>query len=84
MTEDEIRTLGREVHRMWHEGATPAAGLTALKARLALELGGVAIDDMPAALRAFTMGGVRIMFRTIWGKRGCRSRLGICDDPREV
>jgi hypothetical protein len=79
VTEDETRTLGREIHGMWHEGAPPADGLDALKARLAAAPGGVAIDDMPAALRAFTMGGVRIMFRTIWGKRGCRSKLGICD-----
>jgi hypothetical protein len=84
MTEDETRTLGREIHGMWHGGASAEKGLTRLKCRLATAPGGSPIDDMPPALRAFTMGGVRIMFRTMWGKRGCRSKLGICDAAHKV
>jgi hypothetical protein len=84
MTDDELERLGREIHGMYHAGASRDEAFTRLKNRLTKNYR--RIDDMPWPIRQWCLGGARILFRGMWSDRPCKhqGRLDICDASSKV
>jgi hypothetical protein len=86
MTDDELERVGREIHGMFHAGATETEAFARLKGRLTKNAR--RIDDMPWLIRLWCTWGARILFRGMWSTAPChpatRGRLVICDASRQI
>lgn len=78
----ELEAIGREIHGMWHAGATESEGLARLKTRLSQGR----YDRLPWLLRPVFNRAVKTVLGHIWGPEHCGPdhEIVICDEPRQV
>ncbi|HXC83865.1 MAG TPA: hypothetical protein VNV62_18610 [Trebonia sp.] len=81
-TDAELEAIGREIHGMWHAGATEADGLTRLRARLS----NGRYDKLPRLLRPVFNRVTRTVLASMWGPDHCGPdhEIVICDEPADV
>lgn len=82
LTDAEVEAIGREIHRMWHAGATEAEGLDRLKTRLSRGQ----YDKIPRLLRLVADRHVKRVLGFMWGPSHCGPdhEVVICDEPADV
>lgn len=82
LTDDELDAVAREVHGMWHRGATEAEGLERLKTRLSRGQ----YDKLPWLLRPFFDRVIKRHLGSMWGAEHCGPDhdVVICDEPSDV
>jgi hypothetical protein len=84
MTDPELEAVGREIHGMYHAGASRDEAFARLRDRMTKDHRRIA--DMPFPLRQWCLWGVRILFKTMWQDGPCKhqGRLDICDASSKV
>jgi len=82
MSEPDAAAIAREVHAMWHAGATREEGLERLRTRMSQGR----YDELPGPLRLLFRPLLRRILNGIWGPEHCGPghEVVICDAAREV
>lgn len=78
----EIEAIGREIHGMWHAGATEADALARLKTRLSQGR----YEQIPRIFRPVFNRAVKNALGCMWGPGHCGPdhEVVICDEPADV
>jgi len=81
-TDGEVEALGREIHGMFHAGATEAEALARLRTRLSRG----AYDKLPRLLRPIFDRATKNSLGHMWGPDHCgpNHEVVICDEPADV
>ena len=81
LNDDEIVDLARELHRMWHAGASQAEAIERAQRRLSRGQW----QTIPRLYRPWFTGFIKIAFlRPVWGDQACGPDhdVVICDEPQ--
>jgi hypothetical protein len=81
-TDAEIEAIGREIHGMYHAGATETEALGRLKVRISQGR----YDDLPRLLRPVFNRAIKAALGSMWGPDHCGPdhEIVICDEPADV
>ena len=82
LTDDELDAVGREIHGMFHAGASRADALERLKTRLSRGR----YDEIPRLLRPVFHRAVKRCLAGLWTTQACGPdhEHVICDEPHPV